>query len=179
LSPSWITTFDFDHLQGEKAVLQIDIFDEISKGSDKPMGSASFDIEDTLNATGKTKEATLKQGGSLFCTIMKMSNFEQGILNLSLRAVKLKNQETLGISDPFYEIEAYTRNSHGPGDWYPIHRSEVVNNNLKPVWSPAGVPVEKLCAGDLKQLIRIQVYDYNKVSLPTLKDFKGKIHQPP
>lgn len=46
----------------KKVVIQI--FDEVRKGDNKSMGSATFEVGECLGARGNTKARKLKQGGT-------------------------------------------------------------------------------------------------------------------
>ncbi|KAJ3443336.1 copine-8 [Anaeramoeba flamelloides] len=63
------------------------------------------------------------------------------VLCLQLKANKLKNTEKLGKSDPFCVIY---RKLKGGEDWHPVARTEVIFNNLDPVWRKLYIPLYKL-----------------------------------
>jgi Ca2+-dependent lipid-binding protein len=64
LSPNWVTSFVLDYELGTPMKVAVQIFDEIRKGDNKAMGSATFDIGETLGARGGTKAKKLKKGGT-------------------------------------------------------------------------------------------------------------------
>jgi len=77
-------------------------------------------------------------------------------LQLTLIGYKLSNVEE-GLftkSDPFYEIFNLDDRSKA------VYRSNVVRNNLSPIWEQANVNLAKICGGDLTQLMLIKVYDW-------------------
>jgi Ca2+-dependent lipid-binding protein len=161
LNPNWITRFTADYTKELEQALTVQIFDEVSKGKQKPMGSATFELGDIINAPGNIKTASIKEGGTLCVRVQPMARFDRGTLNLGLRGIKLVNVESFSKSDPFFEIQAaYAVN--GVGTWTPVYRSEMVKNNLKPVWNECQISIEALCGGNLERPIKIQVFDWEK-----------------
>ncbi len=37
----------------------------------------------------------------------------------------------------------------------PVHRSEVIKNNLNPQWQPFNISVQQLCAGNTKATLKV------------------------
>ena len=84
--------------------------------------------------------------------IMSMESYFQ----LNLIGYKLTNVEE-GIftkSDPFYEIYSLNDSSKL------VYKSNVVRNNLNPVWEQANLNLSELCGGDVNQPMLIKVYDW-------------------
>ncbi|XP_028288405.1 copine-3-like isoform X2 [Parambassis ranga] len=71
-------------------------------------------------------------------------------------ARKLDRKDFFGKSDPF--LEFYKQTETG---WKLAHRTEVVKNNLNPVWKPFRIPIQSLCGGDVEKVIKVECYDYN------------------
>jgi hypothetical protein len=158
LNPEWTTTFFVDYQLGQPLSLAVSVFDHETKGDNKPMGSAVFDVASVLGARGNTKAKRLKNGGTLFAHVSKVQG--QGVLRLRLKGVNLKNVEGLiGKSDPFFELSRRV-NSAGAATWDNVYRSKTVENTLNPTWDDATMELSTLCNGDLNQPIRIQVFDY-------------------
>jgi hypothetical protein len=90
----------------------------------------------------------------------------QGSLHLHLRGLDIKNVEPglfgLGRSDPFFEV-AKKNSDHSIGltQWNVIYRSEHIDNNLNPLWTPCDIGLEELCYGDLSWPLKISVFDHN------------------
>jgi len=84
--------------------------------------------------------------------IMSMETYFQ----LKLIGYKLTNVEE-GVftkSDPFYEI--YSLNDSRKL----VYKSNVVRNNLSPVWEQTNLNLLELCGGDVNQPMLIKVYDW-------------------
>lgn len=162
LSPKWTTSFLFDYEFGKETHINISVVDEVRKTSDKPMGSAVFEIGDIMGSRGSIKAKKLKKGGTLYVRLQKAAPRNAGKLALRLRGDKLKNVDGLfQKSDPFYEL---SRTYDGPsgGSYTPVYRSKQVKNNLNPKWEPATIDVGTLCDGALERKIQVAVYDYEK-----------------
>ncbi|KAL7551847.1 hypothetical protein ACHAWF_015046 [Thalassiosira exigua] len=145
---------------GKETHLNISVVDEVRKRTDKPMGSAAFEVGDVLGSRGCVKAKKLQRGGTLYARVNKAPPRDAGQLALRLRGIKLKNVEGLfGKSDPFYELRR-TYDGPGGGAWTPVHRSKHVKNDLNPVWEPATIDVNALCEGNLDRRIQVCVFDH-------------------
>jgi hypothetical protein len=163
LSPKWTTCFDLDYELGSLQRINIGVYDEIRKSqSNKPMGSALFEVGEVLGTRGNTKAKKLRKGGTLFCRITPVPVSAAGILRLTLGASGLKNVAgAFGKSDPFYEVSANV-SAAGGLTWQPVFRSEHVQNNLSPVWKQAVLDMSRLCDGDMDKAIQITIWDWHK-----------------
>ncbi|KAL9179977.1 hypothetical protein ACHAXT_007947 [Thalassiosira profunda] len=160
LSPKWTTSFLFDYEFGKETHINVSVVDEVRKTTDKPMGSAVFEIGDILGSRGSVKAKKLKKGGTLYARLQKAAPRSAGKLALRLRGIKLKNVEGMfKKSDPFFEIRR-THDGPGGGSWTPVYRSKHVKNNLSPKWEPATVDVNALCDGDLGRRLQVAIFDH-------------------
>ena len=126
------------------------------------MGSALFEIGEILGARGCIKAKKLRNGGTLFVRITKAEGTQHGNFNLALRGIKLKNVEGMfSKSDPFFVVSAQV-DAAGGRTWQPVYRSEAIQNNLNPVWKELTITVEKLCSGNRKAPLQIEVFDWEK-----------------
>ena len=78
---------------GKETHINISIFDEVQKRSDKSMGSAAFKIGDILGTRGSIEAKKLKNGGTLTARIQKATPLSAGKLALRMQGIKLKNVE--------------------------------------------------------------------------------------
>lgn len=163
LSPHWTTTFLLDYEFGRPKRVNVGVYDEIRKSkTNKPMGSAVFEIGDVLGSRGGVKAKKLKNGGTVFCRVEKAPEQYAGSFDFSLRGIKLKNVDGLfNKSDPFFEVSRLVQAGGGPS-WQPVFRSKHINNDLNPKWEPASIDVNQLCDNDLDKPIRINVWDWEK-----------------
>ena len=83
----------------------------------------------------------------------------QGTIRVQFGASKLMNKDFVGKSDPFYTISRMDGKGNAVG--LPIHKSEVVSNNLSPVWQPLTTSVDKFCGGDYHETLKMEIWDYD------------------
>jgi len=159
LAPDWVTTFKVDYELGQPANLLIKIFDEVSKGDNKPIGSAVFDVGSVFGAKGNSKAKRMKgDKGTVFCKVQKAE--ESGTLRLKLSGKKLKNTEGFfGKSDPFFEIMKKDQGLRG-SEWNVVHRSTYIKNDLSPSWPIEDIDVGVLCGDDLDEILIFRVFDH-------------------
>ena len=84
-----------------------------------------------------------------------------GTLRLQLSAVNLKNKDVGGASDPFFTISRADGGGKAAGE--PVHKSEVVHENLSPVWQPLTTSVARFCDGDYHRRLRVDIFDHDPV----------------
>uniref|UniRef100_A0A8D2ZJ73 Copine-3 n=1 Tax=Scophthalmus maximus TaxID=52904 RepID=A0A8D2ZJ73_SCOMX len=65
------------------------------------------------------------------------------------------DKKYLWWSDPF--LEFYKQTETG---WQLAHRTEVVYNNLNPIWRPFRLSLRSLCGGDVEKPIKVDCYDH-------------------
>jgi len=93
--------------------------------------------------------------------------------NFHFRGNKLDNKDFLSKSDPFFILYAAkdgrtTKATTGikvpegseNKDWVSVYRSEVINNDLNPVWKPFSLSLQTLCKGSTTTHFLIEVYDW-------------------
>eukprot|EP00978_Attheya_sp_CCMP212_P031427 scaffold118712_cov51-Attheya_sp.AAC.3 len=142
--------------------INVGIYDEVRKGTDKVMGSALFEIGDVLGSRGSVKAKKLRKGGSVYARVVKAPDTPSSTLTLGMRGVKLTNVDGFfGQSDPFFEL---SRMNQGPAgeSWQVVYRSSHIPNQLSPTWEPAEVDLNRLCDGDLDRSIKVTIFDYEK-----------------
>eukprot|EP00064_Thunnus_orientalis_P007103 superscaffoldBa00000770_g7122 len=73
-------------------------------------------------------------------------------------ANKLDKKDFFGKSDPF--LVFYRSNEDGT--FTICHKTEVIKNNLNPVWQSFTIPVRALCNGDYDRTVKVDVYDWDR-----------------
>lgn len=159
LSPDWVKTFEIDYELGSNMNVVINVFDEVTKGKNRSMGSASFDVSKILAAPGNTKAVKMKKGGNVIVRADKPKG--SGNLRLQLKGSKLKNVESgmFGKSDPFFQLMRRDVGANG-FEWQTVYRSKHVKDNLNPNWEADTIPLSSLCGGDLDAPLLLTVADY-------------------
>ena len=83
LNPEWVTLFPIEYTLGKPIKVVVSIFDEVSKGNHKSMGSVVFDIGEVLGSRGNTKAKKIsKSTGTVFACVRPSHG--QGNLNIQL-----------------------------------------------------------------------------------------------
>lgn len=80
-----------------------------------------------------------------------------GYIELAFCAKKLDDKDLFSKSDPFLEI--YKINDDETEQL--VHRTEVIKNNLNPVWEPFKVSLISLCNCDEDRKLKCLVWDYD------------------
>ncbi|XP_042300282.1 copine-3-like, partial [Sceloporus undulatus] len=81
------------------------------------------------------------------------------VVIFEMEARKLDNKDFFGKSDPYLEFHKQT----SEGNWVMVHRTEVIKNNLNPVWRPFKISLNSLCYGDMDKTIKViyRIYWWN------------------
>ncbi|XP_078158533.1 protein BONZAI 3-like isoform X3 [Carex rostrata] len=155
LNPAWITkiciNFQFEMVQN----LVFRIFDIDTKFHNTPVKSLQLNDQDYLGeASCVLSEIVTKQDRSVTLKLQKrpgMAHFgslmvhaeetvtSKQAVELILRCTHLENKDTFSKSDPFIRI---SRTVEG-GASVPICKTEVINNNLNPVWRPVTLTTQQ------------------------------------
>ena len=128
--------------------------------------SGDQDVEEVSGSSAAAFPSQEEEGShasSDFSTSPSEALNEKSVLRLTLEGVDMANVEGFfGCSDPFFQIDASMKGFEGITLWQSIHRSEYIERNLNPKWSPVEVSIDLLCQLDLDRPIRISVYDWEK-----------------
>jgi len=160
LSPDWVKVFILDYELGTPMKIGIAVFDKVSKGSNKSMGSVVFDIPKVIAAKGGSKGKQISKGRGVVRVHVDKSK-GSGSFNLKMSGIKLKNVEGfMRKSDPFYELSRLDAGNLG-SKWNVVYRSKHIKNNLNPIWEETGaINLDILCSGNLELPILISVFDH-------------------
>ncbi|XP_078136901.1 copine-3-like isoform X2 [Sander vitreus] len=77
------------------------------------------------------------------------------VVNFEVSARRL-DKKFLWWSDPFLEFYKHTETG-----WQLAHRTEVVNDNLNPIWRPFRISLRSLCGGDVERPIKVDCFDHH------------------
>uniref|UniRef100_A0A8C3G514 Copine VIII n=1 Tax=Cyclopterus lumpus TaxID=8103 RepID=A0A8C3G514_CYCLU len=134
LNPDFVRKFILDYFFEERQNLRFDL------RLDKPL----------IGIPGK-------KCGTIIVRAEELSNCRESVM-LQFCGNKLDKKDFFGKSDPF--LVFYRSNEDGS---YTIsHKTEVVKNNLDPVWQAFKIPVRALCNGDYDRSIKVEVYDWDR-----------------
>ncbi|KAM4027074.1 copine-4 [Anomaloglossus baeobatrachus] len=109
----------------------------------------------------KLSKSLLKHGNtagkSSITVIAEELSGNDDYVELSFSARKLDDKDFFSKSDPF--LETFRMNDDGTQQL--VHRTEVVMNNLNPVWKTFKVSVNSLCSGDHDRRLKCIVWDWD------------------
>ncbi|MBZ3889020.1 Copine-7 [Sciurus carolinensis] len=165
LHPVFSTVFTVDYYFEEVQRLRFEVYD-----SHGPSGLGSQDdflggMECTLGQIVAQKKVTrpllLKfgrnAGKSSITVVAEDISGNNGYVELSFQARKLDDKDLFSKSDPFLEL--YRVNADKSEQL--VYRTEVVKNNLSPVWEPFTVSLSSLCSCEETRPLKGLVWDHD------------------
>ncbi|XP_026872575.1 copine-9 isoform X2 [Electrophorus electricus] len=166
LNPDFVRKFVLDFFFEEKQNLRFDVYNVDTRSSNISkhdfLGQTFCTLGEIIGSTGSRMERTLsgipgKKCGTIILAAEELSNCRD-IATMQLCANKLDKKDFFGKSDPF--LVFYRSNEDGT--FTICHKTEVVKNNLNPVWQPFTIPVRALCNGDYDRTVKVDVYDWDR-----------------
>ncbi|XP_068598615.1 copine-9 [Brachionichthys hirsutus] len=166
LNPDFVRKFVLDFFFEEKQNLRFDVYNVDTRSSNLSkhdfLGQMFCTLGEIIGSTGSRLERTLsgipgKKCGTIIFTAEELSNCRD-IATMQLCANKLDKKDFFGKSDPF--LVFYRSNEDGT--FTICHKTEVIKNNLNPVWQPLTIPVRALCNGDYDRTVKVDVYDWDR-----------------
>uniref|UniRef100_A0A673BNB3 Copine-3 n=1 Tax=Sphaeramia orbicularis TaxID=375764 RepID=A0A673BNB3_9TELE len=127
-------------------------------GDDDFLGELECTLGQIVSNKQMTRSLLLKNGrpaGRGTITICAEEITDNRAAQFEVSARKL-DKKYLWWSDPFLEFYKQTERT-----WQLAHRTEVVHNNLNPVWRPFRVSLRALCGGDVEKPIKVECYDHH------------------
>ncbi|PSS10169.1 Protein BONZAI like [Actinidia chinensis var. chinensis] len=108
----------------------------------------------TLNLQNKNGLSGLKSLGTL--TVHAEETFaSRNAVEMTFRCSHLENKDLFSLSDPFLRISRIVES----GGSVPICKTEVVNNNLNPIWKPLSLTMQQF--GSKDNPLVIECFDFN------------------
>uniref|UniRef100_A0A8C6ZSW9 Copine-3 n=1 Tax=Nothoprocta perdicaria TaxID=30464 RepID=A0A8C6ZSW9_NOTPE len=164
LNPKFAKKFVIDYYFELVQKLKFGIYDIDNKtfdlSDDDFLGEFECTLGQIVSNKTLTKPLVLKNGrpagkGSIMITAEEVK--DNRVVILEVEARKLDNKDFFGKSDPYLEFHKQT----GDGNWVMVHRTEVIKNNLNPVWRPFKISLNSLCYSDMDKSIKVECYDYD------------------
>ncbi|RMC15197.1 hypothetical protein DUI87_07380 [Hirundo rustica rustica] len=164
LNPKFAKKFLIDYYFELVQKLKFGIYDIDNKtydlSDDDFLGELECTLGQIVSSKTLTKPLVLKNGkpagrGSITITAEEIK--DNRVVVFELEARKLDNKDFFGKSDPYLEFHKQT----GDGNWVMVHRTEVIKNNLNPVWKPFKISLNSLCYSDMDKSIKVECYDYD------------------
>ncbi|XP_067144460.1 copine-3-like isoform X2 [Centruroides vittatus] len=123
-----------------------------------------------------------KQKSSVTIRAQEVGKEGNDHLLLSFQAKKLDNKDFFGKSDPFLEF----RKQGIDGSWNVIHRTEVIKNNLNPVWKTFQINMQTLGGNNAETAILViknysfldYIFGGTQINFTVAIDFTGSNGNP-
>ncbi|XP_030229890.1 copine-9 [Gadus morhua] len=167
LNPDFVRKFVLDFFFEEKQNLRFDVYNVDTRSSNLSkhkdfLGQMFCTLGEIIGSTGSRLEKTLsgipgKKCGCIVFSAEELSNCRD-IATMQLCANKLDKKDFFGKSDPF--LVFYRSNEDGT--FTICHKTEVIKNNLNPVWQSFTLPVRALCNGDYDRTVKVDVFDWDR-----------------
>uniref|UniRef100_H3A3X4 Copine 4 n=1 Tax=Latimeria chalumnae TaxID=7897 RepID=H3A3X4_LATCH len=159
ITPIFSKVFTVDFYFEEVQRLRFEVYDISSNHNGLKDADFLGGMECTLGqivSQKKLSKSLLKQGNtsgkSSITVIAEELSGNDDYVELSFCARKLDDKDFFSKSDPFLEI---FRMNHD-GTQQLVHRTEVIMNNLNPVWKTFKVSLNSLCSGDHDRRLKVR-----------------------
>ncbi|XP_058033237.1 copine-3 [Ahaetulla prasina] len=164
LNPKFSKKFRIDYYFELVQKLKFGVFDidntTVQLNDDDFLGEFECTLGQIVSSKILTRPLLLRNGkpaGKGVITISAEEIKDNRVVLLEVEARKLDNKDLFGKSDPYLEFHKQT----SEGKWVMVHRTEVIKNNLNPVWRPFKISLNSLCYGDMDKAIKVECYDYD------------------
>ncbi|XP_051785230.1 copine-3 isoform X2 [Erpetoichthys calabaricus] len=163
LSPKFAKKFSIDYYFEVVQKMKFAVYDIDNKTVD--LGDDDFlgEFECTLGQIVSSKKITRplllknkKPAGKGTIMISAEEVKDNRVVKFEMEARNLDKKDFFGKSDPY--LEFYKQTETG---WQLAHRTEVIKNNLNPVWKPFKINFQSLCGDDMEKPIKVECYDYD------------------
>uniref|UniRef100_A0A6N2LWT5 C2 domain-containing protein n=1 Tax=Salix viminalis TaxID=40686 RepID=A0A6N2LWT5_SALVM len=176
LNPTWIQKITISYQFEVVQPLVFQIYDVDTSYHNKPVKSLKLEDQDFLGeASCVLSEIVTRHNHTL--TIQLQNRNGHGILRklgaltvhaeetiasrtaveITLRCYQLANKDLFSLSDPFLRISRMVEG----GGYVPICKTEVVNNNLNPVWRPLCLSMQQFGSKASENPLVIECFDFN------------------
>eukprot|EP00301_Raphidiophrys_heterophryoidea_P006344 c12566_g1_i3.p1 GENE.c12566_g1_i3~~c12566_g1_i3.p1 ORF type:complete len:419 (+),score=106.01 c12566_g1_i3:44-1258(+) len=164
-SPDFTTLIEIDYFFEEVQSLRImcvDIDDFKSQDLNRQdfIGSIETRLSNILTSSGQQLTLPLKKGNSPHGIVIVRAEeviaSKQSVV-FHFAGEKLDKKDFFGKSDPFLKFFRAREN----GVWEAIHSTEIIKQDLNPVWKRFTIPVSKLCNTDFDRPILIECHDWD------------------
>uniref|UniRef100_A0A8C4NEJ6 Copine 4 n=1 Tax=Eptatretus burgeri TaxID=7764 RepID=A0A8C4NEJ6_EPTBU len=164
-NPVFAKVFTVDYYFEEVQRLRFEVFDlapgRLVPKDDNFLGGAECTLGQIVSQRKVTKALMLKQGKSAgkstITVIADELNDNNDYVLLAFQAKKLDDKDFFSKSDPF--LETFRLNDDGTQQL--VYRTEVVMDNLNPMWEPFKVSIQSLCCCDYERQLKCIIWDWD------------------
>lgn len=164
LNPDFCKSIIIDYFFEEVQKLKFCVYDIDNETStladDDFLGSLECTMGEVVSSSPFTRNLTSKFGHKLRSSItiraQEIGKEGKDLLSLSFHAKNLDDKDFFSKSDPFLEF----RVKGVDGNWHLVHRTEVVMNNLNPVWKPFQINMQAFGGSNVETIILVTCFDH-------------------
>lgn len=164
LSPEWQKKFVVEYSFEERQEVKFEIYDTDTTSSKLSQQDFLGRIETNLGTIVSSghkfvsvlRDAPRTNGGKIFIVPEELKSNKE-VATIQLFAENLDKKDFFGKSDPYFVISKLSP----AGTYSVVHRSEVIKNNLNPIWKPFAKSVVELCNGDYERKLKFDVFDWD------------------
>ncbi|XP_047702290.1 copine-7 isoform X2 [Prionailurus viverrinus] len=166
LHPVFSKVFTLDYYFEEVQKLRFEVYDtrgpsDLGYQDDDFLGGMECTLGQIVAQKKVTRALLLRfgrnAGKSTITVTAEDISGNNGYVELSFRARKLDDKDLFSKSDPFLEL--YRVNDDGSEQL--VYRTEVVKDNLSPVWEPFKVSLNTLCSCEETRPLKCLVWDHD------------------
>ncbi|CAM9640078.1 unnamed protein product [Scytosiphon promiscuus] len=162
--PEFTKQFILEYSFNEIQHIKVKIYDDDRVTDDDGLGKVEFTLGSLMSAPGRSMTEALKErSGRLAKGVMIIRGEEVASCadrcKLTVRGIKLPNKDGMfGKSDPFFTVSRLREDEN----WQQVHKSEVVMNDLNPLWQAQDMSVQALCNADYLRPLRVEIWDWDR-----------------
>ncbi|XP_023560981.1 copine-7 isoform X2 [Octodon degus] len=162
----WTQVFTIDYCFEEVQRLRFEVYDThgpsgLACDEDDFLGGMECTLGQIVAQKKVTRPLLLKlgrkAGKSTITVIAEDISRNNGYVELSFQASNLDDKDLFSKSDPFLEL--FRANQDGSEQL--VYRTEVVKNNLSPVWEPFKLSLSSLCSCEETRPLKGLVWDHD------------------
>jgi len=163
LNPNFSTTFTLDFIFEIQQPLRFQVVDVDGPTSFDEIGVVECPLGKIMGAKNQTLILDIigkggKCNGKLVIRGEKIGT-SRNILYMQWAGVKLMNTDGwFDKSDPLLRFMKW----RDGGEWLKVHETEVIMNNLNPIWKAFEIRDDKLCGSDDSKPFKIECWDWEK-----------------
>jgi len=163
LNPIFRVTFTFEFVFEVPQHLRFEVVDVDGPDASEIIGGAETTLSAIMGARNQSLTLDLTHRAAKNCGKLTIKGEQyvetRNIVIMQWAGVRLMNTDGLREkSDP--SLRFFKKRAAG-GDWLQVHQTEVIMNELNPVWKPIELGDSKLCLNH-NEKIRIECWDYEK-----------------
>lgn len=163
LNPEFKKTVTVDYIFESKQPIKFEVIDIDDDGKHDLIGAVETTVGDIMGARKQILTLDIRAKGSKSTGKITIKGEKTGssrnVVFWQWSGVKLMNTDGwFGKSDPFLRFFKY----RATGDPLQVHETEMIKDNLNPVWKMCQVTDDRLCSSNHSKPFRVECWDHSK-----------------